>query len=168
MRGGRRRSAAVSRRAATGSGTGNYEAFLRLAANGEETGYNTDVNGQVDNKDGIWTHSLLIDGLQVVSTPDGDFYEIRLDLNEIQSGDSPLTTLEDLQLFVGGAAGADADFSGLTNVFDMSGAILLTDTNHGSGTDDYMIRIPVEMLTGGDYLTLYAEFSGSDDGFEEF
>ena len=150
----------------TGSGTGNYEAFLRLAANGEQSGYNTDANGQLDNKDGIWTHDLLISGLQEV---DG-FYEIRLDLNEIQSGSKPQITLEDLKLYVGGAAGAGAapSFAGLTNVFDMSGSVLLTDTNHGSGTDDYLIRIPVGMLAGGAYLTLFAEFSGSDDGFEEF
>jgi hypothetical protein len=154
----------------TGSGTGNYEAFLRLADNGVESGYNTDANNQLDNKDGIWTHSLLVSDLQVVSTADGDFYEIRLDLNEIQSGDKPEITLEEFQLWVGPAAGAGASpsFTGLTNVFDLSGSVLLMDTNHGSGTDDYLIRIPVSMLTGGDYLTLFAQFSGSDDGFEEF
>ena len=36
-----------------GSGTGNYESFLRLAANGDEEGFNTDDNGEADNKDGI-------------------------------------------------------------------------------------------------------------------
>lgn len=154
----------------TGSGTGNYESFLRLAANDEEAGYNTDENGQLQNKDGIWTHDLLISDLSVVHTADGDFYEIRLDLNEIQSGSKPDITLEDLQLFVGDPAGADfvPGFDGRTPVFDLDGSVLLHDTNHGSGTDDYKILIPVSMLTGGDYLTLYAAFSGSDDGFEEF
>lgn len=149
----------------TGSGTGNYESFLRLAANGDEEGYNTDANGQLDNKDGIWTHSLLISNLVIV---DG-FAEIRLDLNEIQSGDKPFITLEELKLYVGPEAGAGAfpSFAGLTLKFDLDDPLQLEDTNHGSGTDDYVIRIPASMLTG-EYLTLYAAFSDSDDGFEEF
>ena len=150
----------------TGSGTGNYESFLRLASTDAESGYNTEENGQLDNKDGIWTHDLFIGNLVIV---DG-YAEIRLDLNEIQSGTKDQITLEDLQLFVGDPAGADfyPGFDGRTPAFDLAGSVLLDDTNHGSGTDDYVIRIPESMLSGGDYLTLYARFSGSDDGFEEF
>jgi hypothetical protein len=152
-----------------GSGTGNYDSFLRLAANGTEEGYNTDFSQQLDNKDGIWTHDLLISNLAVITVNDVTYYEIRLDLNEIQSGTNPNISLNELQIYYGAPAGEDADFSALTNVFDLSGSLALVDTNHGSGTDDYRFLIPTSLFpAGAQYLTLYADFSGSDDGFEEF
>lgn len=157
----------------TGSGTGNYDSFLRLAANGDEEGFNTDDNNEADNKDGIWTHSLLVGNLESVNIDGTDYYIVRLDLNEIQSGDSPNITLEDLRLFRSSdpADGDDfdANFAGLTEVFDLGDALDLVDTNHGSGTDDYIFYIPVSLFPDpGEYFTLYADFSGSDDGFEEF
>ena len=42
------------------SGTGNYDSFLRIQNTGEEQGFNTDTPQQEDNKDGNFTHSLLI------------------------------------------------------------------------------------------------------------
>ena len=45
------------------SGTGNYNSFLRLQAEGDEDGVNTDDNNVGDNKGGIWTHSILISSL---------------------------------------------------------------------------------------------------------
>ena len=154
----------------TGSGTGNYDSFLRVQANGDEAGYNTDVSQQLDNKDGIWTHSLLISSLSTVTYNGETYYEIRLDLNEVQSGDKANISLDDLKLYVGPAAGGGAypAFSGLTLKFDLSGAVALQDNENGSGTDDYQILIPTSMLTGGTHLTLYSDFSDSDDGFEEF
>lgn len=157
----------------TGSGTGNYDSFLRLGANGEEEGFNTDDNHEADNKDGIWTHSLLVGNLQSVTIDSVEYYIIRLDLNEVQSGDSPNITLEDLRIFrsTDPADGTDftADFAGLTEVFDLSGSLDLVDTNHGSGTDDYVFYVPVSLFPDpAEYFTLYANFSGSDDGFEEF
>ncbi len=157
----------------TGAGTGNYNSFLRLAANGEQEGFNTDDGGEADNKDGIWTHSLLVSGLATVNIGGTLYYEIRLDLNEVQSGDKPNITLEDLRIFRSNdpADGDDFDndFAGLTQVFDLGPALNLVDTNNGSGTDDYVFYLPVSLFPlSGQYLTLYAHFSGSDDGFEEF
>ena len=42
------------------SGTGNYNSFLRIQNTGEEKGFNTDTNNQLNKKDGIWTQRLLI------------------------------------------------------------------------------------------------------------
>lgn len=157
----------------TGAGTGNYNSFLRLAANGDEEGFNTDDNHNADNKDGIWTHSLLVGSLQAVNIGGIDYYIVRLDLNEVQSGDNPNITLEDLRIFRSAepADGDDfgADFAGLINVFDLGDPLDLVDTNHGSGTDDYVFYIPASLFPDpSEYFTLYANFSGSDDGFEEF
>jgi uncharacterized repeat protein (TIGR01451 family) len=153
----------------TGSGTGNYDSFLRIAANNDETGFNTDVAHQDDNKDGIWTHSLQVGSLDTVTIGTTEYYEIRLDLNEIQSGDSPNITLEDLEIFRSASPATDDSFAGMTKVFDLGSALSLIDTNHGSGTDDYVFYIPVSLFPDpSQYFTVYADFSGSDDGFEEF
>ncbi len=153
----------------TGSGTGNYNSFVRINATNTETGFNTDVNNQDDNKNGPWTHSLQVSSLDTVTIGTTDYYVIRLDLNEIQSGDSPNITLEDLQLFRSAAPAVDDSFAGMTQVFDLGSALSLVDTNHGSGTDDYVFYIPTSLFPDpNQYFTLYAEFSGSDDGFEEF
>lgn len=150
------------------AGTGNYDSFLRIQNTGEENGFNTDNPQQLDNKDGIWTHSLLISSLQVVTYNGVDYYQIRLDLNETNSKTGPNISLDELQLYVGGAANTFGDLSGLTKVFDLSGSLALVDHNSGSGTDDYFFMIPTSLLSGGQYLTLYADFNGADGGFEEF
>jgi len=158
----------------TGSGTGNYDSFLRLGANSNEIGFNTNDPHLAENKDGIWTHTLLVSGLDTVFIGPIEYYEIRLDLNEVQSGDNNFITLEDMRIY-SSTFGADeptfnANFvvSGFTKVFDLGDSLLLDDSNHGSGTDDYVFYIPTSLFTGSDFLTLYARFSGSDDGFEEF
>jgi hypothetical protein len=156
-----------------GSGTGNYNSFLRLQKNGEERGFNTGQNNLADNKNGIWTHNLLVSSLVVVNIGGTDYYEIRLDLNETDSGDGPQITLEDLRIFYSTAPAdgddLDNDFADLTKVFDLVGSLALTDINSGSGTDDYVFLLPVSLFpNSAAYFTLYSEFSGTDGGFEEW
>lgn len=157
------------------AGTGNYNSFLRIQNDDEEQGFNTNTNNQMNNKDGIWTHTLLISSLAQVHAP-GDpsgplYYEIRLDLNETNSKTGPEITLEQLQLFYGAAA--TTTING-TKFYDLqndspNGFLDLVDNHHGSGSDDYVFYIPVSLIPAGqDYLTLYANFSGADGGFEEF
>lgn len=154
------------------SGTGNYDSFLRIQNTGEENGFNTDVSHQLDNKDGIWTHSLPISELQVINVGGIDYYSIHLDLNETNSGTGPNISLDQLELFTGGAATSVADLGSLTKIYDLQvnngSSLSLVDHNSGSGTDDYYFLIPVSIVTGGPDLTLYADFSGADGGFEEF
>src|SRR3954452_17067297 len=159
------------------AGTGNYDSFLRIQNTGEEQGFNTDTPHVENNKDGNFTHSLLISSLQVVTVDGVDYYQIRLDLNETNSKTGPNISLDQLQLYVGDAAVSAADLSNAsieTKIYDLQtahgGSLALTDVNTGSGTDDYFFMIPVSSVdaASGDYLTLYADFSGADGGFEEF
>jgi hypothetical protein len=155
------------------AGTGNYDSFLRIQNNGEEEGFNTDTPQLENNKDGNFTHSLLISSLQVVTVGGVNYYQIRLDLNETNSKTGPEISLDQLQLYIGDAALSAADLGTLTKVYDLQtdngGSLALTDVNTGSGTDDYFFMIPVDLVDGGGaYLTLYADFSGADGGFEEF
>lgn len=157
----------------TGSGTGNYNSFLRLQSKPGEKGFNTDDPQEADNKDGIWTHALRVGSLVEVDIGGVKYYEIRLDLNEGNAAGDPPITLEDLRLFYS-AAPADGDdynddFAGLTKVFDLSGNLALTDINSGSGTDDYRFLIRADLFPDKNaYFTLYSQFSGSDGGFEEW
>lgn len=157
-----------------GAGTGNYNSFLRLQSNDDdEEGFNTDDNGEADNKDGIWTHSLQVGELVVVTIEGVDYYELRLDLNEGNSDGDPPITLEELRIFTSAAPADgddfDNDFADLTEVFNLTGTLSLTDINTGSGTDDYRFLIPVSLLPDPTaYFTLYSEFSGVDGGFEEW
>ena len=165
-----------------GSGSGSYNSFLRIQHGTTESGYNTDTTHQLDNKDGTWTHSIQFSSMAIVNVGGTDYYEIRLDLNELNSGAGPNITLQDLQLFHSDAAATTpGTLGGLTKVFDLSGTIDLVDHNSGSGSDDYVFLVPTSLFTGStgfstsDYFTLYADFgrindsgSPSDGGFEEF
>lgn len=153
------------------AGTGNYNSFLRIQNTGEEEGFNTNTNGQLDNKDGIWTHNLLISSLAVVTIGTTDYYEIRLDLNEVNSKEGQQISLDQLQLFYGAAA--TTSLAGLTEFYnlqdDYGSSVPLDDLHSGSGSDDYYFLIPTSLvLDKSGYLTLYADFSGADGGFEEF
>src|SRR5436190_11325492 len=123
------------------SGTGNYDSFLRIQNTGEEQGFNTDTPHLEDNKDGNFTHSLLISNLVVVNVDGVDYYQIRLDLNETNSKTGPAISLDQLQLYVGDAALSAADLSNAgieTKVYDLQdqygNSIALTDLHTGSGT----------------------------------
>src|SRR5690349_202359 len=157
------------------AGTGNYNSFLRLQKHGRERGFNTDDDKEADNKDGIWTHSLKFSDMQALIDPDTgiEYYEIRLDLNEGNAAGDPPIILKDLRFFYSSfkATGADFDndFVNLHEVFDLIGQLNLEDVHSGSGSDDYVFKIPTSLFpdkTG--YFTLYSDFDGADGGFEEW
>ncbi|MGA0599834.1 DUF7507 domain-containing protein [Caulobacter sp. KR2-114] len=160
------------------SGTGNYDSFLRIQASPTEDGYNTSAGVPLDDKGGVWTHSILLSALQVVSYNGVDCYEIRIDLNETNSKGGPAIDLSQFDLYVGAAATAN-DFTAagvtsdpnLAKVYSLTPGLGLTDISNGSGTDDGAIYVPVSLFANaptGAYLTLFAAFTGSDGGFEEF
>lgn len=162
-----------------GSGTGNYDSFLRLQATGVEEGFNTDQNGNVLDDKSSFTHSLQYGDIQSINVGGTNYVEFRLDLNESNNATNGEITLTDLRVYISGAdatlADYNAGFAGFTSIFNLddSNPQLLIDSNHGSGTDDYRILIPVSLFqaagaTADSYVTLYSSFSGSNGGFEEW
>ncbi|MDX8452730.1 hypothetical protein RFM98_08180 [Mesorhizobium sp. VK9D] len=160
-----------------GSGTGNYDSFLRLQATGVEEGFNTDENGNVLDDKSSFTHSLQYSDIQSIKVGGVDYIEFRLDLNESNNATNGEITLTDLKIYISGAdatlADYNAGFAGFTSIFDLSSSQLLIDSNHGSGTDDYRVLVPVSLFTAagaapGSFVTLYSSFSGSNGGFEEW
>ncbi|WP_185973348.1 MULTISPECIES: hypothetical protein [unclassified Mesorhizobium] len=160
-----------------GSGTGNYDSFLRLQATGVEEGFNTDQNGNVLDNKSSFTHSLLYSDIQSIEIGGTAYLEFRLDLNESNNSTNDAITLTDLKFYISDQPASLTDFSagslgaGFTSIFDLGGAQALIDANHGSGTDDYRVLVPVSLfgtVPDGSYLTLYSSFSGSNGGFEEW
>ncbi|TPK05869.1 hypothetical protein FJ872_25525 [Mesorhizobium sp. B2-5-9] len=160
-----------------GSGTGNYDSFLRLQATGVEEGFNTDQNGNVVDNKASFTHDLQYSNLQAITVDGVQYIEFRLDLNESNNDVNGNITLTGLDIYISNAgatlADYNADFAGFTTVFHLTADQLLIDSNHGSGTDDYRVLVPVSDFTAAgvspdSYVTLSSGFSGANGGFEEW
>lgn len=175
------------------AGSGVFDSFVRLQANGNEQGYNTDAANNAlpfDEVGGAFTHSLAFSSL--VAT-DG-YYDFLLDINEANNPPNSLLSLDGLKFFSTSlpAQNSDSvDAAGNANgiigtlLWDMdageNNAVLLDASrggNPGSGVSDMLLRIPVEYLTpapGEDYLILWSRFglldvngATSTGGFEEW
>jgi PEP-CTERM motif len=149
--------------APTTVGTGVIDSFVRIDSNtGSEQGYNTDANGVMDNKAGIFTHSLTLSELDSATKP--GFYTFLLDINQTKA--DPLLSLDDLKLFYAPTGNlADQTLAGLqgdaTQVYDFQSA-----TTCGAVTGQALCTSP-----GGahnEILLNYAFNNGSGNGFDMF
>jgi uncharacterized repeat protein (TIGR01451 family) len=180
------------------TGTGVISSFLRVQADGDEAGYNTDGRPlQFDENTSLsFTHSITLAQIPKVTIDGTQYYVFNLDLNETNSGDSPLITLQNFKVF--GSSVSDLtnmDTSTLlfptgsaTLLYELDGggniSVGLTDWNSGSGTGDYAVYIPVIGVNGNagftglpasTFIYVYTEFGqqdgsghASDGGFEEW
>ena len=185
-----------------GSGTGNYNTFLAISPtasqhDGFEAGFNSDDTPPLDSTnneiDQSKTHTVLLSSLVQVTVDGVQYYQIRLDLNEDNSGLNPQISLDQFKLY----ASTDGGIESTTDLFDpaqtdliydmdASGnvSVLLSDfTSSGSGTDDYSFLIPVDKFVDGNgdpldpattYIYLYADMGEAgtnwtaDATFEEW
>ena len=177
---------------AQSTGTGVIDSFVRVQANGSEHGYNTDDGTPFDTKAGEFTHSLQLSAVPVVTIDGVQYREFLLDVNQI--GPDPLVNLNQVQIFLSGAAapgnlaitGATDPyvllFPGANEVFRMSGSGAALDTiildfsrNSGSGSGDMFLYVRNSLFTGSSsqFVTLYSQFgepgaNETNDGFEEW
>jgi hypothetical protein len=161
------------------TGTGVIEPFLRIQNNGTEQGYNTDGALEFDTKAGLWTHSLLLSDVPIVTLSDGIAYrQFLLDINQNQGGTHELLSLNELKLYQSNSN----TLTGYYNVafgptiYDLDGAGDMTITlnyllNPGSGAGDMFAYIPNSLFNGQTYVYMYNNFgqpNESNDGFEEW
>ncbi len=180
------------------TGSGVFNPFLRVQANGTEQGFNTDFLSPppLDDKAGVWTHSLLFGDMQKQTIGGKDYYEFACDINEPNNSPASLLSLDYLRIYTSSDASA-SNFSSLADVvanstlrYDMDGisdqtVYLDGNLKPGSGTMDFDVLIPASYFTGAaatDNLILYSGFgysggnysSGdgtglvSGDGYEEW
>ena len=188
------------------SGTGGYTPFLRQNVGGQETasqGFNTDDAAATSSQnsggldmDASWTQSLLLGDLPIVYRDGIAYYEIRLDLNEPNSGtdgggrQSILLGLTEFQLYTSEREATLADYnaggyetkaflsSDFHLVYDLDAGedrtLVLADGPSGSGNDDYSFYLPVSSFGAydpTDNFTLFAQFGPSpaeEATFEEW
>ncbi|MBR0659909.1 hypothetical protein, partial [Neoroseomonas oryzicola] len=163
--------------AVSSAGTGLIEAFVRLQNGGTEDGFNTDDRPIEDsngntlsdiNTSPSFTKSLELSAVPIVD-PDaiagtGKFFEFRLDINQLSN--SPLLSLDRLQLYLGNSAtlnnfntdplhAGDAFGSAAQLVYNLdAGANNTIYLNYnlepGSGKSDMYFYVPVELVYGAD------------------
>ena len=165
------------------TGTGVIDPFLRVQANGDEQGFNTDhspLNGDLaDVKAGAWTHSVRVSDLTTVIYNGVLSVQLLLDVN--QTSADPQVSLDELRIFT--AASPDisdnATLFAQNEVYNMgAGNRVLLDysLNSGSGSGDMYCYLPADLFAGlgGQYFYLYCKFGASggefetNDGFEEW
>lgn len=173
------------------TGTGVFDPFLSIQANGVEQGYNTSAKqGVFDTKrEPQWNHEIQVQDLEVVHINGTDYYAFLIDINEPNGGDKSQISLDALKIYTTTKTGQKT-----TNVdslgekrFDLDlpadSYIKYDDMNSGSGQGDIAFFIPTAaFLTGPnaakptDYVYMYqkwgssiaADFSGTTQGgFEE-
>lgn len=169
------------------AGTGVIDSFLRLQSPGNSTtekGYNTDYRPLEfdENNSPQFTRSLLLGDVPVVNIDGTNYRQFILDINEPNSTrpdpERPNITLDMFQLFLGNAGDLThyPNFDGnATKIFDLDigadgdSAVVMKDSNPGSGRYDYLISVPDNLFQGSnEYVYLYSKFTGAEGGFEEF
>lgn len=172
------------------TGTGVIQPFLRVQANGTESGYNTSGGTPLDDKAGPWTHDITFSDLQSTAVTVGGtlYFKILVDLNEPNGAKSTIS-LENLQFYTS-ATGSQTttDVSSLgtlrysldtascgANCGGDSRVEFDAGRNHGSGSGDAYIYIPASAFAGtaaNDFVYMYVNFGSADEttagGFEEF
>ena len=166
------------------TGTGYIDPFLRVQANGTESGYNTSGGTPFDDKGGPWTHDIQFSDLQAtaISLNGQQYFVIMVDLNE-PGGSKSTIDLTNLQFYTS-ATGSQTT----TNVTSLGTLRYSLDTaggdntvlfdaarNNGSGSGDAFFYIPASAFAGTqstDYVYMYVNFGSADTttagGFEEF
>ena len=165
------------------TGTGVFNPFLRLNAQGNDTtsqGYNTSGTQEFDED--TWAKDLAISSIPIVGVPGNQYYQFVLDINEPAAANQKLLSLDSVQLFgTDTAALTGYPFTGnATKVYDMdfgSDSEVLLDyslVGTGSGRYDMAMYVPKNLLDTYTYVILYAEFGNKggsyaeQDGFEEW
>lgn len=163
-----------------------FDTILQIQAPGNTTteeGFNSDEKPAVLDENFAVTESIQLGELSVVFKDGIAYYVFALDVAESNAAGAPDLTLDDLKIYVSGAAATGADFQtstssflttdGYTEVFNLDGALGLEDVNAGNGKSDYLFYIPKSLFdkagaTTTSFVTLYSAFSDVDSSFEEW
>jgi len=161
-------------------GTGVIDPFIRIQANGTESGYNLGIEGSsndhpkpatafapLDDKEiggSAYNHVLLLSTIPVVNLNGTDYREFSLYLNESGSNTEKLVSLDQIKIFQN-TSGTLTDPLGLTPIYNMDagtdGTVLLNyKLNGGSGNGDMLMYIPDNLFTQ-QYVYLYSSFGAS-------
>ncbi len=168
------------------TGTGVYNPFLTLQANGTEQGYNSSTGNFDTKREPQWNHEIRFSDLQQTTINGIAYFGFSVDINEPNGGDRSTISLDGLQLFTSSTLqnSTSTDSNGLFNGSlgtlrynldaGTNNTVLYNDQQSGSGSGDIDIFIPVSAFAGtqpSDYVYMYQFWGNSDasteGGFEE-
>ena len=168
------------------TGTGVYNPFLTIQANGMEQGYNSSIGNFDTKREPQWNHEIRFSDLQQTTINGIAYFGFSVDVNEPNSANKSTISLERLQVFTSAtlqnnqSVGANGEFSGSLGTLrynldaGANNSVLYDDRNSGSGSGDIDIYIPVSLFAGvqaNDYVYMYQMWGNADGmssgGFEE-
>jgi hypothetical protein len=164
------------------TGTGVYNPFLTLQANGTEQGYNSSTGNFDTKREPQWNHEIKFSDLQVTTINGLQYFGFSVDVNE-PGGDKSTITLDALKIYTSTSlqsstsTNSSGNFNGSLGTlrYDLgANSVLYNDQNTGSGGGDINIYVPVSDFAGAnanDYVYVYQRWGSADamtqGGFEE-
>ena len=167
------------------AGTGVFEPFLTIQANGVEQGYNSSTPNFDTKREPQWNHEVKLSDLTTTTVNGVEYFSFLLDINEPNSSATSMISLDALKIYTSSTLlGAVTDINSLgTQRFDLDlpsdSYIKYDDLNSGSGQADIAFFVPTSsFLTASltDYVYMYQKFGSnfsadtllnSQGGFEE-
>ena len=165
------------------AGTGVFEPFLTIQANGTEQGYNASNNNFDTKRVPQWTHEIRFSDLQQTTINGTAYYGFAIDVNEPNGGGKSDITLTDLRIYTSPtlqnstSTDRSGEFNGSLGTlrYDLgANEVYYVDRHRGSGESDINVYIPVANFAGAqpnDYVYMYQRWGNADamseGGFEE-
>ena len=159
------------------SGTGIFDPFLTVQNTGSESGTNFYTGSSYGTGDAISssnnrTSSISASSIPIVEIGGSEYYEIRLDVNEVNGGQKSFIDLNSFKIYGSNSATQSSTEANLLYSLDtevINRDVHLFDDNTGSGKSDLVILVPKSYFSSNpEYLYFEASLSGTDGGFEEF
>ena len=165
------------------AGTGVFEPFLTIQANGDEQGYNSSTGNFDTKREPVWNHEIRFSDLQQTTINGTAYFGFAIDVNEPNGGGKSDITLTDLRIYTSStiqtstSTDRNGDFNGSLGTlrYDLgNNEVYYVDRHKGSGESDINVYIPVSLFAGAqgnDYVYMYQRWGSADamteGGFEE-
>src|SRR5256885_3999443 len=164
------------------TGTGVFDPFLTVQNTPWEQAYNSSTGDFDSKRDPQWNHEIQFSDLQVTTVNGIQYYGFLVDINEPNGSGRNTISLDGLRIYTSAtiqhstSVDANGFFNGSLGTlrYDLgSNQVLYTDTQHGSGSGDITILVPVSDFAGAkstDYIYMYQRWGNtqwSQGGFEE-
>ena len=164
------------------TGTGVFDPFLSIQNSPWEQGYNSSTGNFDTKREPVWNHEIQFSDLRVTTIGGVDYFGFVVDINEPNGGGKNPISLDGLKIFTSSTIQSSTSVNGNgffngslgTLVFSLGNNTLkYTDGQHGSGSGDLNIYIPVSLFAGvapTDYIYMYQRWGNTDfseGGFEE-
>ena len=165
------------------AGTGVFEPFLTIQANGDEQGYNSSTGNFDTKREPVWNHEIRFSDMTQTTIGGTAYYGFAIDVNEPNGGGKADITLTDLRIWTSAtvqnstSVDRNGDFNGSLGTlrYDLgNNEVYYVDRHRGSGESDINVYIPVALFAGAqgnDYVYMYQRWGSADamteGGFEE-